>query len=278
VPVEPRPAASVVLVRPGAVAPVESYLIRRARGMRFLGGYYAFPGGKVDLGDRRPETLARASGLAAAAAAAVVDAPQDEVPPLAYWVAAVRELFEEVGVLLATRGGVALEGPLGPDVLALRDRLHAREGLAAVLARIDAVPATHALYAFARWVTPSVNPRRFDTRFLIGRMPGGQEPCPDGTETESCTWYTPAAAIAAYLAGEIELIPPTVRTLDDLARFASIDDALGHARTRAVVPACPEIETEAGVVTMRYPGIAGDPLLPDRRLVLEHGRWRPLAD
>jgi hypothetical protein len=69
-----------------------------------------------------------------------------------------------------------------------------------------------------------------------------------------------------------------VRTLDDLARFPSIDDALRHARTRAVVPACPEIEHAGGVVTMRYPGVAGDPLLPDRRLVLEHGRWRPLGD
>jgi 8-oxo-dGTP pyrophosphatase MutT (NUDIX family) len=202
----------------------------------------------------------------------------DATTALPFWVAAVRELFEEVGVLLATRAGAALEGPLAADALALRDRLQAREGLAAALARIGAVPATHGLYAFARWVTPSVNPRRFDTRFLIGRMPRGQEPCPDGTETESCTWYSPGGALAAYLAGEIELIPPTVRTLDDLARFASIDDALAHARTRAVLPACPEIRNEAGVVTMRYPGLAGDPLLPDRRLVLEHGRWRPRAD
>jgi hypothetical protein len=82
--------------------------------------------------------------------------------------------------------------------------------------------------------------------------------------------------LAAYLAGDIELIPPTVRTLDDLARFPSIDAALGHARTRAVVPACPEIENAGGRVTMRYPGIVGDPLLPDRRLVLERGRWRPV--
>ena len=274
-PTAPLPSSTVILLDEDArgEGPFRILMVKRHGSVTFP-GVHAFPGGVVDPSD------ATAPGAALPADQRWAGAPQgdDAATALPFWVAAVRELFEEVGVLLATRGGRPIEGALDGEVLALRDRLHARDGLGAVLARIDAVPATHALYAFARWVTPSVNPRRFDTRFLIGRMPRGQEPCPDGTETESCTWYTPRAALAAYLAGEIELIPPTVRTLDDLARFASIDEALGHARTRAVVPACPEIQSEAGVVTMRYPGIAGDPLLPDRRLVLEQGRWRPLAD
>jgi 8-oxo-dGTP pyrophosphatase MutT (NUDIX family) len=235
-------------------------------------GVHAFPGGVVDAGDG----LAPGASLPADQRWAGTPAGDDASTALPFWVAAVRELFEEVGVLLAARDGRLLGGPLTAEVLALRGRLHARESLADVLATIGAAPATHKLYGFARWVTPSVNPRRFDTRFLIGRMPPGQEPCPDGTETESCAWYTPQGALAAYLAGEIELIPPTVRTLDDLARFPSIEAALDHARRRAVVPACPEIESEGGRVTMRYPGIAGDPLLPDRRLVLERGRWRPV--
>jgi 8-oxo-dGTP pyrophosphatase MutT (NUDIX family) len=274
-PAAPLPSSTVILLDEAArgEGPFRVLMLKRHGGVTFP-GVHAFPGGIVDPSD------AAAPGAVLPADQRWAGAPDGDDPTTAlpFWVAAVRELFEEVGVLLATRGGEVLEGPLRAEVLAQRDRLHARDGLAAVLARIDAVPATHALYAFARWVTPSVNPRRFDTRFLIGRMPRGQEPCPDGTETESCTWYTPAGALAAYLAGEIELIPPTVRTLDDLARFASIEEALGHARTRAVVPACPEIETQGGVVTMRYPGLAGDPLLPDRRLVLEQGRWRPLAD
>jgi 8-oxo-dGTP pyrophosphatase MutT (NUDIX family) len=274
-PVVPLPSSTVILLAEDArgEGPFRILMLKRHGSVTFP-GVHAFPGGVVDPSD------AAAPGAALPADQRWAGAPDGDDPATAlpFWVAAVRELFEEVGVLLATRGGRAIEGPLEAEVLALRDQLHARDGLATVLARIDAVPATHALYAFARWVTPSVNPRRFDTRFLVGRMPRGQEPCPDGTETESCTWYTPEGALAAYLAGDIELIPPTVRTLDDLARFASIDEALGHARTRAVRPACPEIETRGGVVTMRYPGIAGDPLLPDRRLVLEHGRWRPLAD
>ena len=274
-PAEPLPSSTVILLDEAAPGegPFRVLMLKRHGSVTFP-GVHAFPGGVVDPSD------ATVPGAALPADQRWAGAPHGDDPTTAgpFWVAAVRELFEEVGVLLALRAGRLVEGRLGDEVLALRARLHAGRGLAEVLATIDAVPATHALYAFARWVTPSVNPRRFDTRFLIGRMPPGQEPCPDGTETESCTWYTPQAALAAYLDGVIELIPPTVRTLDDLARFSSIDEALRQARTRAVVPACPEIETADGVVTMRYPGSAGDPSLPDRRLVLEHGRWRPLAD
>lgn len=274
-PAAPLPSSTVILLDEDArgAGPFRLLMVKRHGSVTFP-GVHAFPGGIVDPGDERAPGAALPAGQRWAGA----PAGDDETTALPFWVAAVRELFEEVGVLLAHRGGRPLAGPLPPDVLALRDRLHARQPLAEVLAAIDAVPATDGLFALARWVTPSVNPRRFDTRFLVGRMPSGQEPCPDGTETESCAWYTPRAALSAYLAGEIELIPPTVRTLDDLARFASIDDVLDHARTRAVVPACPEIEQEGGLVTMRYPGITGDPLLPDRRLVLERGRWRPLPE
>lgn len=274
-PAAPLPSSTVILLDDDATgAGPFRILMQKRHGSVTFPGVHAFPGGVLDASD------ADAPGATVPADQRWAGAPRGDDPTTAlpFWVAAVREVFEEVGVLLATRTGRLIEGPLAPDVLALRDRLHGHAGLAVVLAEIDSVPATHTLYSFARWVTPSVNPRRFDTRFLIGRMPAGQEPCPDGTETESCTWYTPQAALVAYLAGEIELIPPTVRTLDDLSRFGSIDEALRHARTRAVVPACPEIETTDGVVTMRYPGLAGDPLLPDRRLVLAQGRWRPLAE
>src|SRR5262245_35054955 len=101
VPVEPRPAASVLLIRPGRATPIEVFLIRRARDMRFLGGYYAFPGGKVDLADRSHDALARTRGLSPEAAAQAIADPGDEGPALAYWLAGVREVFEETGMLLA---------------------------------------------------------------------------------------------------------------------------------------------------------------------------------
>jgi len=272
-PAAPLPSSTVILLDDDARGdgPFRILMLKRHGSVTFP-GVHAFPGGVVDPGD----AAAPGASLPADQRWAGAPAGDDASTALPFWVAAVRELFEEVGLLLAVRDGRLLDGPLTDDLLALRARLHARESLADVLGSVGAVPATHTLYGFARWVTPTVNPRRFDTRFLIGRTPPGQEPCPDGTETESCAWYTPRVALAAYLAGEIELIPPTVRTLDDLARFPSIEAALDHARTRAVVPACPEIESASGRVTMRYPGITGDPLLPDRRLVLERGRWRPV--
>src|SRR5437016_10212430 len=114
VPVEPKPAASVVLVRPappGASEAIEVYMIRRQRSMKFLGGFYAFPGGKVDPGDAAPAVLAGCCGLDAADAARSFPG-HDALPPLAFWVAAVRELLEESGVLLACdRAGRIVAAP-----------------------------------------------------------------------------------------------------------------------------------------------------------------------
>src|SRR5438034_1569564 len=104
-PVEPKPAASVLLVRDapaGAPEPLEVYMIRRNRGMKFLGGYYAFPGGKVDPADGDPAALARVRGVSAADAARCFT---DGVAPIAYWITAARELLEETGVLLACDDG-----------------------------------------------------------------------------------------------------------------------------------------------------------------------------
>src|SRR5262249_12918108 len=136
------------------------------------------------------------------------------------------------------------------------------------------VLATDSLYSFARWITPRVNPKRFDTRFLVGRVPPAQDAVVDGTETVAHAWLTPAAALQQYLDGRIQLIPPTVRTLDDLARFDSIDAVLADASRRVVRALCPEIDADGGAPSMTYPDNTGTGL-PPRRLVLRDGRWRP---
>ncbi len=97
----------------------------------------------------------------------------------------------------------------------------------------------------------------------------------DGTETESCGWFTPRAALAAYERGEIMLIPPTVRTLDDLTAFSSVDAVLDDARRRIVRAVRPEVVATDGLPTLSYPDNTGRPELPARRLVLRDGRWRP---
>src|SRR5712692_10510158 len=190
--------------------------------------------------------------------------------------AAARELFEEVGILLARRHGRPVERLPGAQVADLRRRVLGGEPFGRVLASADLVPATEDLFYFARWITPITNPRRWDTRFLIGRMPPDQEAVVDGTETVSCAWFTPRAALAAYEAGAISLIPPTVRTLDDLGRFGSIEEALDDARRRVVRAMRPEVVVEGGTVTIEYPdNTTARTSIPPRRLVLRDGRWRP---
>jgi 8-oxo-dGTP pyrophosphatase MutT (NUDIX family) len=238
-------------------------------------GVHAFPGGILDPHD------ADAPGASLPSDQAWADAADADRPPevLQYWIAALRELFEEVGILVAYRAGRLIEGPLPAEVGALREVVLAGRGLAAALSTVGAVPATDLVHSFARWVTPVVNPKRFDTRFVVTRFPPGQEVRVDGTETESHRWVTPAEGLALYVDGDIELIPPTVRTLDDLARFESIDAVLASARARRILPACPEIDFGEGRrVSMTYPSPCPDDPLPARRLVLEDGRWRPLDE
>ena len=272
-PAVPLPSSTLVLLREGRQAPFEVLMVKRHGSVTFP-GVHAFPGGVLEASDAVVPGAAVPSEQTWASDA-LADRPPDA---LRFWIAALRETFEEVGILLAHRAGRLLEGPLPPDVLARRAELHQGRPFAEVLRDLGAVPASDRLYSFARWVTPTANPRRFDTRFLVARVPAGQEPVADGTETESCVWLTPAEALAAYEAERIELIPPTVRTLDDLARFLDVEAVLANARRRAICPACPEIEVDGDRVTMRYPSPCPDDPLPARRLLLEGRRWRPLPD
>ena len=268
----PRPSSTVILLRDerDGDGPFSVLLVERHGSIAFPGAT-AFPGGVVDAGD------AEAPGARLPDAQRWAPAGEGDRPPdaLRYWVAAVRELFEEVGILVGdTSDGNPLRGALPADVTALRARVHAGEPFARVLASVGLVLATHRLYSFARWITPVANPRRWDTRFLVGRAPDGQEAVPDGAETVGCSWMTPAAALAAYEAGRIVLIPPTVRTLDDLARFASIDAVLEDASRRIVRAVTPEIVHAGATTAIRYPDNTGGAGAP-RRLVLRDGRWRP---
>src|SRR5262249_34975315 len=148
-----------------------SVLMLERHGSIAFPGAHAFPGGVVDAAD------ADAPGARLPTSQRWAAPGEGDRPPeaLAYWVAAVRALRPEVGVLRAERDGQPLAGPLPPEVVALRARLHAGEGFARVLADARLVPATDGLFYFARWITPVVNPRRWDARFLVGRAPRDQD-------------------------------------------------------------------------------------------------------
>ena len=273
-PAVPVPSSTVIVLRdePAIDGPFSVLLLERHGSIAFPGAT-VFPGGIVDPGDADAPG-ARLPATQRWAPAGAGDRPPDALP---YWVAAVRELFEEVGVLLATCDGRPLRGPLAADVAALRTRIVRERPFASLLAEAGLVPATEHIFYFARWITPVTNPRRWDTRFLVARVPPGQEACPDGTETVSCSWMTPRAALAAYEAGKISLIPPTVRTLDDLARFAAADAVLADAAHRIVRAVTPEVVHDASVTAIRYPDNTGAGT-PPRELVLRDGRWRPAEE
>jgi glyoxylase-like metal-dependent hydrolase (beta-lactamase superfamily II)/8-oxo-dGTP pyrophosphatase MutT (NUDIX family) len=216
-PVEPRPAATIVLVRPAAGQAdgrdsLEVLLTRRPDSMAFAAGLHVFPGGRVEPADADPRLVGRARG------------PRHEPDfQVAHRIAAIRETWEEVGVLLAERR----DG--GRPVLA--ERRHDAD-FAGLCADLDLELATDELVEIARWTTPRAYPRRFDARFFAAELPPGATLAPDPHEVVAHAWLTPRAALAAMAAGTIGLWPPTSTTLQRLERapsFAAIRAGLGRA-------------------------------------------------
>ena len=233
IPVEAKPAASVLLVRPAAPGepePLEVWMIRRQKGMRFLGGYYAFPGGKVDLADAAPEALARCYGLRSEDAERVMNSAghPPHVPALAYWVTAVRELLEESGLLVACDGqGRPLDA--GDPVIAravdgARLALMAGEApFASLLGRQDWYADLRPFRYLSHFVTPIASPIRFSARFFLCAVPAGQSPRLYTEETSEGFWIMPGEGYRRFRAGEMAMAEPAEYGLGYLAQFESAE-------------------------------------------------------
>lgn len=236
-----RDAATVMLLRDGARG-LEVCMLQRNLRSDFVGGAYVFPGGGVDEGDLEPELAGVCVGRSDAEASRLVGAPRGG---LAYWVAAVRESFEEAGVLLARNPDGEVVSFEDPEV-ARRFEAHRRDvdsgrrRLADVCREEELQLDVGAMHYFSRWVTPLGAPRRYDTLFFVAAAPEGQTALHDDREVIGTRWVTPAEALADHGAGRITLIFPTVRTLVALDRFDRAADVLRHAaaqeRVDAVVP------------------------------------------
>jgi 8-oxo-dGTP pyrophosphatase MutT (NUDIX family) len=245
----PWPAASLVLLRDGPDG-VETLLIRRHEASRFAAGDFVFPGGRLESEDRAAEAAGRCAGLTPAEAAARLGLG-DPGEALAYWVAAIRETFEEVGVLLAE----AADGtPLRDDGARFADWRRASERAGdvfwAMLREEGLRLATGRLVYFAHWITPEERPLRFDTRFFAAPMPAGQEAVGDGREIVAVRWLPPAAALAAQARGEISLRLPTMKNLALFDGAATVAEALGRLRDRPVPTIRPRLSAPG-------PGILG---------------------
>jgi 8-oxo-dGTP pyrophosphatase MutT (NUDIX family) len=246
-PAPAHPSATVMLVRDGR-AGLEVFMMARTRPMDGAMGALVFPGGKVDAEDHAPEW----QGL---------DVPAAR-PERAFWIAAVRETFEEAGILIARQAAP----PSMPVAAGLAARLVAdqRDHLLdrattflAIMTGAGLEPALEAMVPFAHWRTPIDLPKRFDTHFFLVTAPSEQEARHDGREMAECRWVAPGAVMAEAAAGKRTLVPATRLNLELLSESPTVAEAFTAARQRTIVTVMPEsIRTEAGW-RVRIPAGAG---------------------
>jgi len=227
-----RPAATVLLLRDGSLGP-EAFLLQRTKSAAFLAGAHVFPGGALDKADQDQRVLRRVHGLDDTEASRRLGLDSGG---LAYWVAALRECFEEAGILLAQgEDGRALGAQRAAQLAQYRGMLHSGKlAFAEFLERERLLLRAHELAYFGHWITAPGRARRFDTRFFLALAPEGQRGAHDGTELIASLWLRPQEAIEREARGAMDLVFATKNTLLDLARFSRAKDALEHAREAEV--------------------------------------------
>ena len=253
-PETPRDSATVVLLR-DAPAGLEVLLLRRHAQASNMAGVYVFPGGKLDEADRTLGSGGLLDQPTATLHTRLAEPGTDAATASGLHVAALREALEECGLLLAepTAPGRALD--------ALRARAMLREGMAFcdVLRTLQLRLQTKQLAPWARWITPtspSVGPRRFDTRFFVAPAPEGQIALHDNEETTESVWVKPRTALEQYRDGDIDLVPPQIMTLAQLAQHGQVASVLAAARRQPPPTILPEAHDEDGKRIICYPGDA----------------------
>lgn len=246
----PKPSATVVLLRDGGPADgPEAYLLRRRTSMAFAAGMYAYPGGGVDRRDAEaelgwagpgPQEWAERLGVDARTAQAVV-------------CAAVRETFEEAGVLLAGPDADSVAEPR--DWSAERAALEAHElSFADFLRDHGLLLRSDLLAGWARWITPAFEERRYDTWFFVAALPPGQRAALEVGEADRVAWLTPDEAVRGYEEGRFGMLPPTVTVLRELQPVRSAAEALTAAAGRSLEPVLGRAEVRGDRLTVRWRG------------------------
>jgi len=297
--VVPKKAATVILLRNKEPGGFDVFLLKRHEKSSFMGGNFVYPGGRVDRDDGSLEICSLSKGMTLEEAQKILGETFSLEESFGHWVAAIRELFEEAGVLLAyDQKGKLLE---------LKDReererfLHYRESfqkdktsISEMAQKENLLFALDQLHYYAHWITPEARSERFDTRFFLARYPSGQEASHDQKETTAGAWLTPQKALEENLTGDVILSPPTLKTLEDLSRFESIDEVFSSLKTndiRPILPVLTKVESGALLVfpwdpeykifqrgQIPSPINHGRPSQPGdntTRLILKEGRWLP---
>ena len=253
-PVTPSPAATLVLLRDRDA--LEVLLIQRHRGSRFAAGDFVFPGGKVEADDNPPDAIERCRGLTAARATQRLSIDDAQLA-LRFWIGAIREAFEEVGVLLAYGPDGALVDAAASRYAEYRRACQDDNRVFWEMIRAERLTlATDRIVYFGHWITPEEAPLRFDTRFFAAPAPPDQEASADEKEIIAVRWMTPRGALEARERGEISLRRPTMDNLKLLegARAADVVARLGR---REVDTIRPRIVIENGAQRALMPGDPG---------------------
>ncbi len=247
---------------PGSVPNgMEVFMLRRNLNSDFVGGAYVFPGGAVDEADRHADFERICQGRSDAAASEQLGIDSGG---LAYWVAAIRECFEEAGVLLAVPDGQEHVVSFAEDATNERFTAHRHAIDSGARRLVDVCEEEHLrldvdrIHYFSHWITPEGPPRRYDTRFFVAAAPPEQYPLHDDRETIANLWVRPQDALDRHAAGELDLIFPTIRNLMAIGRFERSADLLAHAQTISEVPAIlPRIVRDEGGMRILLPDDPG---------------------
>lgn len=229
---QPQAAATVILLRSGQGGEIEVLLTRRPEEMAFLGGMYCFPGGTVRSEDFAEGMLLRCHGLTPSDARRRAGAHLSPQRALGLWVAGVREVFEEVGILLAaTASGepVVMDADLERRLAEKHAALLARAtSFSELLAAEELLCDVSRLVYFSSWQTPSQFKIRFDTRFYLARLPSDQTPLSLSPEVAHSLWLCPDRALQLFNQGKLPMIFPTFASLRALADFGSVEAVMAE--------------------------------------------------
>ncbi len=285
---EIRNAATVVITRDSEES-LQVLMLRRHGSHEFMAHAWVFPGGSLDERDCGPESADVVAGVDPARAAQTLGGDIDPQTALGLYVAALRETFEEAGLLLARRPGeeqsISLEDPsVHTHFESLRKDIDDQQiGLAELCLQENLVLQAQRLTYLAHWITPDFESRRYDTRFFVASIPSRQHASHDDKETTHRAWWTPQQAIERYREDEILLAPPTLRILEEMTHFSSHAEFVEELRRRPRPPAIlpHPITLESGELALALPG---DPAYPDgnlpsypidgvTRMVRRDGQW-----
>ena len=258
-----RAAATVMLVRDHPINGLEVFMLQRTLAAVFAKGMYVFPGGRVDANDNEDQLEAICDGLDDEEASALLGIPNGG---LSYWVAAIRECFEEAGVLLARPTNsnelvrFDIDSVLQNRFNVARHAIHdSNMSLVELCATENLRLVTNNIHYVSHWITPLGEPRRFDTRFFIARAPEAQEPLHDDNETIASLWVSPIEALERHARGDLAMISPTTSNLQFLAPHGTTTDALNAAKKIGTPTAIlPKLKTDAEgkVIGITMPGDA----------------------